>query len=342
MTMRFRAALVAACCFPAAALAQAPSSATSPAERPTDIAGIDGVIADDAEWTLAWQGPETADGAIAADDGALLFAQEQTSTVIRLGADDVATTFLWETGRAGALAGDTMGRIYAVQRTCTDPGLPGRENCTVPTAVVALDPQRRWIADAFADGRGLGRLNDLTVRGDGTVYFTVGGAYRAAPNSAPSTVSAVVEGEGVHTNGIILSPDESVLYVTNGPEVLAFDVAPDGSTSGQRVFAALDAGDSGDGMAVDSEGRLYVTGVGLGVNLYVFDAAGERLGVIPTPRQPVSVAFAGLERETLYLTAMGATDADGGEHSVPQGARNTAMSVYRVPMLARGFAGRAK
>lgn len=330
----FTVALLAAACIPAAAFAQ-----TAPGERETDIAAIPGVIADDAEWTLAWQGPETADGAVAAPDGSLLFAQEQTSTVIRLDPEDVATTWVWETGRAGALAGDAQGRLYAVQRTCTDPGLPGREACPEPTRVVALTPELRVLADSFADGRGLGRLNDLTAASDGGVYFTVGGAYHVAPDGSVTTVA---EGEGVRTNGIILSPDEAALYVTNGAEVLAFDVGEGGATSNRRVFARLDEGDSGDGMAVDSEGRLYVTGVGLARNLYVFDASGERLGVIPTPRQPVSVAFAGPERETLYLTAMGAVDADGGEHSVPEGARNTAMSVYRVSMLSRGFAGRAK
>ncbi len=319
-----------AACFAAPAFAQ---------ERSVDIPAIEGVVAGEAEWSRVWQGPETADGAIAGPDGGLLFAQEQTSTVIRLAPDGTATTAIWYTNNAGSLAGDASGRIYAAERTCTDPGLPGREDCIIPTRIVQLSPQREPIADKFADGRSLGRLNDLVVAGNGSVFFTVGGAYHAAPDG---TVSTVVEGEGVRTNGIMLSPDERVLYVTNGAEVLAFDVGLDGETSGQRVFATLDEGDSGDGMAVDSDGRLYVTGVGLGTSIYVFDDTGARLGVIPTPRQPVSIAFAGADREWLYLTAMGATDADGGEHSVPEGARNTGMSVYRAPMLATGFAGRAK
>jgi gluconolactonase len=75
--------------------------------------------------------------------------------------------------------------------------------------------------------------------------------------------------------------------------------------------------------------------------VYVFDSEGERLGFIPTPRRAVSVSFAGPEKKTLYVSAMGAI-IDGREHVVPEGVRNTAMSVFRIPMLAAGFAGRAK
>ena len=57
----------------------------------------------------------------------------------------------------------------------------------------------------------------------------------------------------------MLSPDEKILYVTNGPVVVAFDVLPDGTVRNQRDFAKLEAGGAGDGVAVDAAGRLYVT-----------------------------------------------------------------------------------
>ena len=43
-------------------------------------------------------------------------------------------------------------------------------------------------------------------------------------------------------NGIILSPDEKTLYVTNGGVVLAFDVQADGSLTNQREFGMLRGG----------------------------------------------------------------------------------------------------
>jgi gluconolactonase len=320
----------------------APSAFAPPSrgEREVAVSAIPGIVPEGAAWSLVWQGNETADGMVAAPDGALWFAQEQTASIIALDPDDhEATVHMTDTDFAGSLSINTRGELFAVQRTCTDPGLPDDETCAVPTKVTMMAPERHPLAESFADGRRLGRLNDLAADSKGGVYFTVGGAYYASPEGV---VSTVVEGEGVRTNGIILSPDERTLYVTNGPTVLAFDVQADGSTIGRRDFALLDAGDSGDGMTVDSEGRLYVTGVGLGTSLYVFDADGERLGVLPTPRQPVSIAFAGRDKRTLYLSAMGAVDPDGREHSTPDGVRNTAMSIYRIDLVSQGFAGRAK
>jgi gluconolactonase len=326
--------IAAALAFHPAAAQQAP-----PPMRETVTTAIPGVIEGGLAWELAWSGDETADGMVAGPDGALWFAQEQTSSIIALGADSAASVHMTGTEGAGSLSINTQGQLLAVQRTCTDPGLPDDENCAVPTKVAVLAPEPATLADRFADGRTLGRLNDLTADSRGGAYFTVGGAYYASPEGA---VSTVVEGEGVRTNGIVLSPDERTLYVTNGAVVLAFDVAPDGSTSNRRDFARLEEGDGGDGMTVDAEGRLYVTSVAGSWGVYVFDAKGERLGFIPTPRRAVSVAFAGPEKKTLFVSAMGALDPDGSEHVVPEGVRNTAMTVYRTPMLAAGFAGRAK
>ena len=36
--------------------------------------------------------------------------------------------------------------------------------------------------------------------------------------------------QDIRTNGLILSPDGKTLYVTNVTTIVAFDVAPDGST----------------------------------------------------------------------------------------------------------------
>lgn len=328
------AGLLAAACVTAPAVPPRPSVA-----RPADVAAIPGVVAESAAWTLAWHGTATADGMIAAPDGGLLFAQEQTDRIIHLAPDDAATLYMSNTEGAGSVSMSTRGELLAVQRTCTDSGLPDAEHCSDPTKVAVLAPEPRVLATSFADGRGLGRLNDLVADSRGGAYFTVGGAYYAAPDG---TVTTVVEGEDVRTNGIVLSPDERTLYVTNGDVVLAFDVGEDGATSNRRDFARLEEGDFGDGMTVDSEGRLYVSSVVGAWGVYVFSPEGERLGFIPSPRQAVSVAFAGPEKRTLYLSAMGALDADGQEHAVPEGARNTAMSVYRLDMLAEGFEGRAK
>jgi gluconolactonase len=188
------------------------------------------------------------------------------------------------------------------------------------------------LADTF-EGKPLGRLNDLVIDARGTVYFTVGGAYSVTNGTVKSL------GENIRANGIMLSRDEKTLYVTNGNRVIAFDVLPDGNVGNRRDFATLDAGGNGDGMAIDAAGRLYVTSA---PGVQVFSAEGKYLGLIPTPRNAISVAFAGPAKKTMYIVGSGALGSDGQEFRTPDGVRNNAKTIYRLPMLADGFAGRAK
>jgi gluconolactonase len=301
--------------------------------REVNVAGIAGVVAADARWTLVWQGRDNADGLVGTADGGLLFAQEQPSRVSKLDPDDRVSVFVEDTHGAGSLAIDAGGRVFAVQRTCTDPGL--NAPCSEPTKVGIIYPpsQRKTLADNY-EGKPLGRLNDLVVDRKGGAYFTVGGAYYV---DSAGRVSSI--GEDLRTNGIMLSRDEKTLYVTNGPIVVAFDVRADGRVTSQRAFARLEAGGSGDGMAIDSDGRLYVTSA---PGVQVFGSEGRYLGVLPTPRAVISAAFSGPGKHTLYVVGSGALDADGKEMATSPGVRNNAKSIFKIPMLARGFAGRAK
>jgi len=301
--------------------------------RSVTMSPIPGVIAADAVWAIAWQGSDNADGIVGTDDGGLLFAQEQPNRVSKLDRADHVSVLLTDTHGAGALSIDASGRIIAVQRTCTDPGRNAAAGpCTEPTAIVALSPSRKILSDNM-NRDPLGRLNDLIAAKSGDIYFTSGGAYRL--DRAGHVTSL---GENIRANGIMLSRDERVLYVTNGNTILAFDVQPDGSTSRRRDFATLTAGGAGDGMAIDADGRLYVTSA---PGVQVFTADGSYVGLIPTPRPSISVAFSGLGKRTLFVVGSGAT-IDGKEFETPPGVRNNAKTIYRVPMLAAGFAGRAK
>jgi gluconolactonase len=307
------------------------------------LTAIPGVVAAGVSWARAWQGTDNADGLVAAADGGLLFAQEQPNRVSKLDANDRVSVVEENTHGAGSLAIDAGGRLLAVLRTCTDPG--GKpEQCTEPTAIAVLSPTRTTLASSFG-GKPLGRLNDLVPHKSGGVFFTVGGAFFM---NAKGVVSSL--GPDIRANGIMLSPDERTLYVTHGAGgagraggpggvVLAFDVAPDGTSSRRREFGRLEAGGSGDGLAVDAMGRLYVTSQ---PGVQVFGADGAYLGLIPTPRNAISVAFAGPGKRTLYVVGSGALGPDGQEFVTPAGVRNNAKTIYKLPMLAVGFAGRAK
>ena len=212
-----------------------------------------------------------------------MFAQEQTDSVKKLDTDHNEHVYLSGVYGVGSVSLDAAGRLFAVERTCTEPLNPELAGCTELTRVVQLAPERRILANSFADGRTLGRLNDLIADGRGGAYVTVGGAYHV---SADGVVSTVVD-QDIRSNGIMLSPDGRTLYVTNRTVVLAFDVGADGSTRNRRNFGELNGDGGGDGMAIDAEGRLYVTG---NAGVHVLSPEGEYLGLIPTRRRPTRLA----------------------------------------------------
>ena len=92
-------------------------------------------------------------------------------------------------------------------------------------------------------------------------------------------------------------------------------------------------------MAIDADGRLYVSS---GPGVQVLSPEGKYLGLIPTPRNAISVAFSGPGKRTLYVVGAGALGPDGKEFRTPAGVRNNAKTIYKIHMQAEGFQGRAK
>ena len=308
-------------------------------EASVDIVPIPGVVSGDAQWRMHWSGPMIVDGMTAAADGGLLFAQEQSNSIIKVWPDGKWWVEWPFVAGAGSVSIDAQGRTFAADRSCTDPGLGLGANCTILSRIVQLTPERKVIADKFADGNTLGRINDLAADGHGGAYYTQGGLFHAR---ADGTVDTIVAGGnpqqgGVFTNGLVLSPDGKTLYVTNRLTMLAFDVGANGALSNSRDFATLQGEPQGsfggDGLTVDAEGRLYVTG---GAGVYVFDKAGKQLGIIPTPRRSITIAFAGADRKTLYIGTLGANTPAGDNWTTPQGVRNIAATIYGVNTLAAG------
>lgn len=293
---------------PGRGAAPAPAAAADAATT-----AIPGVVAAGQRWTPVWQTTgNNADGIIASGDGGLLLAQNDNGMVMQIDAGGQASVAFRDTNTGGALSRSATGALFVASRG-------------IDTAILQLEPERRVFASRI-DGDPLeclgGVLNDLTADRRGGVYFTMGGLFYATPQG-----TVVVYGENLRTNGVVLSPDETTLYVTNGASIVAFDVRADGSLANQRDFARLPAG-SGDGMAVDAEGRLYVTaGAGGGApGVFVFGTDGALLGQIPSPRTLITVAFAGPDKRTLYAVANDRQNVD----------------VYSMPMIAQGFAERAK
>jgi gluconolactonase len=327
-------------CMPAAqpaaqaggARGQGRGQAAPQALRNEAITAIPGVVAAGGTWTKIWQqAGNSADGIIPDKDGSVLVAQEDYDTVLRIDQNGKTSVAVANAKGIGSISMDRKGRLYGAHRT-ERPGSTKPDRELIVNAITLLTPERRTIADKWADGTALTvRPNDLTADGLGGAYFTTGCLYYAGPKGV--TVAA----EDLRTNGIVFSPDHRTLYVTNGGSLVAFDVKGPGMLANRRDFAALPAGSNGDGTVVDSEGRLYVTS---NPGVQVFDNTGKYLGVIPTPRGVISVTFAGPGKKTLFVIGSGADDENG--QPIRQGPQQTAATIYKLPMIAQGLKGPAK
>ena len=121
--------------------------------------------------------------------------------------------------------------------------------------------------------------------------------------------------EGIHySNGVALSPDGHTLFVSEhlSRNVLAFDVADDGSLSGRRVFLYLDdivgtdpdrTWEVGpDGLAVDREGDLFIAEYG-GGRILVVDPSGTLRATIRVPEAHVTSMVLVPDESRLFITA---------------------------------------
>jgi len=185
------------------------------------------------------------------------------------------------------------------------------------------------IADRW-DGKRFNKPNDVICRTDGTIFFTdphlrfpeelreipFAGIYRL--DTSGNVHLATDECE--YANGLALSPDESVLYVaisraemadfdreesgefSPNRRIRAFDVAADGTLSGNRILIEMGSTAPGvpDGMKVDTAGNVWCTGSG---GVWIVSPEGERLGVLETPEVTRNICFGGSDMRTLFLTS---------------------------------------
>lgn len=314
-------ALLATCKTPAPAPAAGRGQGRGRGRGPAAPAGpkdytvteIPGVIAAGQKWKDIWQVQgNNADGIIGTKDGGILIAQNDNSDVVKLDKKGKISVAYSGTNTGGAVSMNSKGVLFVNNRGLNED-------------IVELAPQRKTFAGKYQgdplDCIRTGVLNDLAADSKGGVYFTFGGLYYADPKGVITKY-----GENLTTNGIILSRDEKTLYVTNNGTLAAFDVQPDGSLTNQREFAKWEGG-GGDGSTIDAEGRIYVS---TNAGIQVISPEGKFLGLIPTAQNIISLAFSGPDKKTLYAVV-----------SI-RGENGLSAQIISIPMIARGYKGRAK
>jgi gluconolactonase len=286
------------------------------------------------------------DDPIGLADGTLVFSEPGARRLHRMDTKTNQTSVLVaDSNESHGVTQDTKGRLISAQAWDGST----RIGVIYPPASAAV------LADNF-EGKPFSRPNDVIVARTGGIYFTEPGltAQQAealvkkqggkplAPRLPPAVYfippggkAIRIEEKMIRPNGIQLSRDEKTLYVSdsNGEHVIAWDIQADGLVRNRRNFGTLtgrsnrDNGLGGvktfaDGMTIDNEGRLYVA---TGGGIEVLSPQGQHVGTIPVKCLPAdcqNVAFGGPDKRTLYVAGAG--------------------SLYKVEMIARGFAGRAK
>jgi len=176
-------------------------------------------------------------------------------------------------------------------------------------AIRSLDQNNKWSLiyqeDLKKDKRR--RPNDLVVDRSGGVFYTLTGPGEVVYIS-PDGKATTVAKEVVTPNGIILSPDEKTLYVSEyvPKNIVSYTVGEGGSLSEKNLFAKMDDGlpelKGADGMCVDRAGNVYCAGP---KDIWIWNAEGNLLDKIACPERAVNCAFGGPNLQELYLAGFG-------------------------------------
>lgn len=270
-----------------------------PAQDFSDVS-VDRVIA----------GRTFAEGPVWSPEGYLIFSDIPKSKILRWTPGELPSVLREDSNGASGNAFDSQGRLY----TCESHG----------RRVIRTDKKGKIevLADRYQSKR-LNAPNDIVVRKDGEIYFTdpafgnqqdsreldFYGVFHL-PRKGELEVIAKPRGR---PNGIAMSPNGRVLYVTNSDErnIRAYDLDKTGAASGERIVISKIEGIP-DGIRTDEKGNLYVAAK----RIYVYTPEGKQIGEIPIGETPSNCAFGDADLQSLYITAR--------------------TSVYRVRLNVRG------
>ena len=232
--------------------------------------------------------------------GNLFFTDQPNDRIMKWSAEGGLSTFKQPAGRANGMYFDAGGRLIA----CADE----------KTALWSIAPD--GTVDVILNdygGKPLNGPNDVWVRPDGGLYFTdpfykrSWWSYDAMPQdgqhvyflSSDRKRFVRVADDLQKPNGIIGTPDGKTLFVADigAGKTYRFDIGQDGSLSSKTLVVEQGS----DGMTLDVEGNLYLTGKGV----LVFDKTGRQIDHIQVPdeRWTANVSFCGKDRQTLFITA---------------------------------------
>jgi len=247
------------------------------------------VYLDGEDWELVAEGYKFTEGPATDGEGNLFFTDIPNNKIHKVDPEGKVTEFARNTGGANGLHFGPDRRLYA----CA--------NRNRQIVAYTMKGKAKVLAERV-------NSNDLVVTHEGDVYFTDPGNKRVWLLENGEEKPRIVDRGIEKPNGIMLSPDQTLLSVsdTEGRFVYSFRIQKDGALADKQKYhilhIPLDAPNSGaDGMAMDDQGRLYVT---TRFGIQVCDQLGRVHGIISKPQDAwiSNVTFGGPDRNILYAT----------------------------------------
>ncbi|WP_420147916.1 SMP-30/gluconolactonase/LRE family protein [Spirosoma sp.] len=244
--------------------------------------------------------------------GNIFFTDQPNDKIWKYDTDGKLTLFMDKTGRSNGLYFDKKGNIIS----CADE----------KDELWSISPDKK-VTVLLTDFKGqrMNGPNDLWIDPKGGIYMTDpyyqrdywerkkpdidGQKVYYLPKGAKEAI--LVDGDFQQPNGIVGTPDGKNLYVADirANKTYKYQINPDGTLANRQLFVSQGS----DGMTLDSEGNLYISGRGV----TVYDPTGKKIGNIPVPsRWVANFCFGGKDRKTLFITAT--------------------ESVYTLPMRVKG------
>lgn len=244
-------------------------------------------------------------------DSVVRFTEIRENQVLEYDPETGATrVYIEETAGAVGLHEGRDGTLYACEAE------------THRIAALSPDEPTAVVVDEF-EGTPLNGPNDLEIDSDGSIWFTdpddvdrgeLGhtSVYRVEPTDSGWNLVHLTD-EMDRPNGILLSPDESRLYVaecTYEPDrdcdLRAYEVLADGSLGEYEVLHDFGDHRGIDGMTLTDEGNIVACAgweeSGPGPSVYVFSPSGAVLARHPFPEtRPTNCTFGGPDRSVLYV-----------------------------------------
>jgi gluconolactonase len=259
------------------------------------------LIAEGAKVEVLSEGYSFTEGPAVDRDGNVFFTDQPNDRIVKYSAADGSfSDWLKPAGRSNGLFFDSAGNLIA----CAD----GKNELWS----IAPDKKVTVLLSDFGS-KMLNGPNDLWIRPDGNLYFTdplyardywkrdksmqQPGQYVYYFTTKSRTAIPVIT-DLKQPNGIIGTPDGKTLYVADigARKTYSYSVQPDGTVQNKTLFCEMGS----DGMTLDAEGNVYLTGRGV----TVFDKTGKKLSNIPIPEPWTgNVTFGGKDRHLLFITA---------------------------------------